>query len=288
MQRTASDLVENIHSLISMPEVYLRVQQLTESPTSSINDFAKVIQFDPALSARILSISNSSFFGFPAKIETLDRAVNLLGISQIHDLVLASSAIQFFSTVEINVLNKMDFWRDSIHCAVLCRMLAQQANILENERLFVAGLLHQLGYLVICLEEPQTVLRIIEKSEKDQKPRYLIEREILGFDYAQVSGALLRKWKLPAAFHEIVEFHIEPSKGTQFPLETLILHIAQRLVEKTNQERKGIIAPLDIPPETLELLNLDEHQLGKLKNESNQHLIESMKLLLTRSSPVAA
>ena len=158
----------------------------------------------------------------------------------------------------------------------------------ETERLFVAGLLHQLGYLVICLEESQTALRIIEKAEKDQQPRYLIEREILGFDYAEVSGELLRKWKLPAIFHETVEFHIEPSKGTQFPLETLILHIAQRLVQKTNQERKGIIGPLDIPTEKLELLNLDEHQLGEIKNESNQHLMESMKLLLPRSTSNAA
>jgi len=288
MDRSATNLVENIQTLISMPDVYLRVQELMNSHTSGINDFAEVIQYDPALAARILRITNSAFFGFPSKIESLSRAVNLLGMSQLHDLVLANSAIQAFSSLHIDTLNKLDFWRDSIHCGVLCRVIAQQTHVLEDERLFVAGLLHQLGYLIICVEMPDTALQIAEKAESQNIPRYLIEREMLGFDYAEVGGELLRKWKLPNSFQETVAFHTNPSKATEFPLETAIVHLAQKIVEQANKERKGIISPLDVAPEIWQLLDLDEQQVEQIKSDSKPHLVESMKLLLTNPTANAA
>lgn len=288
MDRTATELVENIQTLVSMPEIYLRVQELINSHTSGINDFADVIQYDPALTARILRITNSAFFGFPSKIESLSRAVNLLGMSQLHDLILANSAIQAFSKLQIEILNKLDFWRDSIHCGVLCRMLAQQTHVLENERLFVAGLLHQLGYLIICVEEPDKALQIIEKSEIQGIPRYLVEREILGFDYAQVGGELLKKWKLPNAFQETVALHTEPGKAIEFPLETAIVHLAQKIVQQANKERQGIISQLEVAPEIWQLLNIDAQQVDQIKTESKPYLVESMKLMLTSPTANAA
>lgn len=281
MKRTAAELTTNIQTLISMPHVYLKVKQLINSPQSGINDFADVVQYDPGLSARILRIVNSSFFGFPNTIETLNHAINLLGIADLHDLVLANSAIQAFSKLPIEILNKLDFWRDSIHTAVLCRLLAQQCSVLESDRLFVAGLLHQLGYLIICAEEPEKTLVIIEQAKSQNVPRYIIEREIFGFDYAQVGGELLRQWKLPASFQETVAFHLEPDQAIEYPLETTIVHLAQKIVAQINDARTGVKSTLNIAPQILQLLNIDEQQIEAIKEESKPHLVESMKLFLT-------
>ena len=103
MTCTAADLAKKAQTLVSMPDTYLRIQQLMDSPTSTIKDFANVVQLDPAISARLLRIVNSAFFGFPSSIETTDRAMNLLGIVQLHDLVLASSAIQACSKLPIKI-----------------------------------------------------------------------------------------------------------------------------------------------------------------------------------------
>lgn len=283
MTCTAADMAKKAQTLISMPDSYLRIQQLIDSPTSTIKDFANVVQLDPALSARILRIANSAFFGFPSSIESTDRAMNLLGIVQLHDLVLASSAIQACSKLPIKILNKMDFWRDSIHCAVLCRMIAQQSNILEIERLFVTGLLHQIGHLIICAELAEKAAFIIDKANETNVPRYLIEREILGFDYAQVGGELAKQWKLPLSFQETIAFQLEPEKAPQFAIETSIVHLAQQLVQQLNQQKKDPNTPLNASPYALDLIDIDPATLEEIKMASKENLIESMKLLLTNA-----
>ena len=281
MTSTAVDLVNRAQTLISMPDTFLSVQQLMDSQTSTIVDFSNVVQLDPGLSGRLLRIANSSFFGFPTSIETTERALNLMGIAQLHDLVLASSVIQASSKLPITVLNKMDFWRDSIHCAVLCRMIAQKINILESGRLFVAGLLHQLGYLIICAEEPEKAAYILDKCRNDMTPRHLVEQEILGVDYAQVGVELMRQWDLSVLFQETTEYQNNPEKAPQFKREATIVHLAQQIVHQINDGKKGNSQALNVSPANLDLLSLDAEQIESIKQDSKEALVESMRLLLT-------
>ena len=121
---TMSELVEDSRSLISLPEVYVRLRQVMDAPDSSMEDVAKVIALDPALTARLLRIANSALYNFPAQIETLSRAVNILGLRQVHDLVLATSVAKAFNGLPNELMDMKTFWYRSIYRGFLAREFA--------------------------------------------------------------------------------------------------------------------------------------------------------------------
>ena len=192
-------------------------------------DVAEVVANDPALTARLLKIANSPYFGFPAKITTVTRATSLLGTQQIHDLVLATTVTEAFAGVPSELVNMQDFWSNSIRCGLLCRRLAQECNVLDSERLFVEGLLHDVGHLIMYQSLPEASAQALLEAPQQGRPLYLVERELIGCDYAQVGAALMRSWHFPPGLIESVGCQNEPARAAQFPLEVAIMHIAVRL-----------------------------------------------------------
>jgi len=225
------DLVSRAIDLVSLPDIYVRLKTVVDDPESSMGDVADVVASDPALTARLLKIANSPFFGFPARIATVTRATSLLGTQPIHDLVLATTVADAFSTISTDIIRMQDFWSNSIRCGLLSRGLGQACNVLDSERLFVEGLLHDLGHLIIyqCLPEASTAA--LFQSQQEGRPLFLVERELIGCDYAQVGSALMRSWHFPPSLIESVRYHNEPARAEDFPLEVAIMHIAVRLIE---------------------------------------------------------
>jgi len=202
---------------------------VVDDPESSMADVADVVANDPGLTARLLKIANSPYFGFPAKITTVARAASLLGTQQIHDLVLATTVTEAFSGIPSELISMQDFWSNSIRCGLLCRRLAQECNVLDSERLFVEGLLHDVGHLIMYQGLPEASAAALLESQQQDKPLFLVERELIGCDYAQVGSALMRSWHFPPGLIESVHYQNEPARAEDFPLEVAIMHIAVRL-----------------------------------------------------------
>jgi HD-like signal output (HDOD) protein len=245
---TPEELVSQTADLVSLPDIYIRLKAVVDDPESSMADVAKVVSQDPALIARLLKIANSPFFGFPSRIETITRAVNLLGTQQIHDLVLATTVADAFSGISSDVVSMDDFWTQSIRCGLISRLVAMKCNVLDSERLFVEGMLHGIGHLVMYQAVPEASQRALDRWRVELRPIYLIEREIIGCDYAQVGAALLRDWNFPPGLIESIEYQNEPASAEQFPLEASIMNIAVRLAEmdgsgKTSEEVAPLIDP---------------------------------------------
>ncbi len=276
---SAAELVVGVENLVSLPEVYLKIRQLIDHPRSNIDDFANVVMLDPGLSARVLKIANSAFFGFAARIETLSRAINLMGISQLHDLVLATSAINAFRKLPADVINMEDFWRESVHCGVVSRLLATHCNVLDSERLFVMGLLHQVGHLIIYAKQAKEAQEVLRREENESRALYLLEREVLGYDYAQVSAALMHAWKLPESFQITVGMHPEPGRVDSFELETAIIHLARQIVHQHELGSRGIVRELAIDPAAWRVTGLSEDVVEPIRRESMRYLLETMHLL---------
>ena len=259
MQPLFQKVVESAR-LISLPDIYFRLKELIEAPDFSMAEVALHVGRDPGMAARFLQVVNSPLNRRARTIDSVVQAVSLLGISQVHDIVLSVSVARAFEGLENDVMDMKKFWSHSVFCAVLTRELALESDQAESDRFIVMGLLHDLGHLFMYLAIPKESQEVIMAANQQQKPLHLVERDMLGFDYAQVGGYVLKEWNLPENLQATTLFHPEPSKAGQFKLETSLLHISSLLVQA--QERgenfgQGAFVP---EPGALELTGLEEHQ----------------------------
>jgi len=227
-----STVWENISQkarLFSLPDVYFRLKAVLDDPNSNLADVAEVVANDPAMTARLLRIVNSAYFGLGTEIDTVSRAVGLLGTQEVHDLVLAASVAKSFEGMSNEVMDMKRFWRQSVTCAITGRELASLCNVLDGERVFVAGLLSDIGHLFIYQLAPQKAQEAIELAEAQGAPLYKAERTLLGVDFARVGAGLMRQWQLPESLCEPTEFQVEPSRSDEYELFTSLVHIASHL-----------------------------------------------------------
>ncbi len=250
MAVTPKELVSTVGDLVSLPEVSVRVNELVNNPRSSTADIGKVISQDPGLTARLLRIANSAFYGFAYQIDTVSRAVTVIGTGTLRDLVLATSATKVFENIPNDLVNMDDFWRHSVYCAVVARILGDQVPKVQGERLFIAGLLHDIGQLIIFNKIPDLAREalLLTLEGPDEPEVHQAERQVVGFDHSQVGGELARAWKLPAIIAEAVEFHHDPEKAQAFPMETAVVHIANSIailaeLNSTDEQEAPTIAP---------------------------------------------
>jgi len=220
------ELVSSVVKLVSLPEVYLRVRQLVDDPRAQMTDVAAAISLDPDLTSRLLRIANSAMFGFPGRVETVARAVTLLGTQQVYHLVLAASVTRAFAHISPALVDMQTFWRGSVYGGVVARLLARRCHVADVERLFVAGLLRDIGHLVLYARLPDQAQAALQQSDETGMDLATVERELFGFDYAEVGGALLEGWHVPETLHMAVRYHVEPETAPGAPFETAIVHIA--------------------------------------------------------------
>lgn len=228
---TAWEQVTAATELVSLPDIYLQLKTVLDNPDFILPDIVAVIEKDPAITARLLRMVNSAYFGLAVEIDSVSRAINLLGSQQIHDLVLATSVAQTFDHLSEDVMDMRLYWRQSVYCASASRLLAATCNVLDSERLFVAGLLRDIGHLVMYQTIPDLCNQILVAAKDRETPVYEMERNFVGFDYAMVGAELMKQWNLPASLLEPTKYHLEPAKSTDFALETAIIHIASKLTD---------------------------------------------------------
>lgn len=280
--QTAKDLVNHSIKLISLPDAYLRLKSVIDSPNSSMADVAQVISQDPSLTTRLLKMVNSPFYGFASKIDTISRAINMLGTRQVHDLALATTVVNNFSGFTNDSLNIYDFWMNSVYCAAASRLLAFYCEGIDTERPFVAGLLHDIGHLVMYQQIPEETRDALELAEDEKIELYQAEREILGFDYAEVGAELMKKLDLPESLRQVTQYHLEPNKAKEdFKLETTIVHIATKIAEAAIADRP-VTEELEVAEGSWSVTGLGPDVLSRVKEEADQQWQMSMDLIFTR------
>lgn len=282
---TPDELVSGVVRLVSLPEVCIRVNEMLEDPNVTAKAIGKVMSQDTGLTARLLKIVNSSFYGFTSKIETVSRAVTVIGLRELRGLVLAASAIETFSKIPTEILNMVRFWRHSVYCGVVAQLLAERCNVLHSERLFVAGLLHDIGKLVICNRLPGQAKESIELSEQKKIFDFEAEQAVMGYDHSEVGGKLLRAWQMPTSLCDAVEFHHDPLKAQDSLMETCLVHIANAM---TGMAEQGLDADMDmmIQPvleEAWKVTGLDESVIEPTLLQAGPLFTEALESILPRS-----
>ena len=286
-ENTMSTIWEQVTAgakLISLPDIYLRLRAVLDDPDFSISDVSDVIGRDPGMTTRLLRLVNSSFFGLAAKIETVNRATSLLGTQQVHDLVLATAVTETFDGMSSEVMDMHRFWRRSIHCGVLSRLLAGKCNVLDSERLFVAGLLRDIGHLVMYQTVPELSVQAMEQSAKTGQALFKVEQEIIGLDYARVGGVLMRQWDLPKSLTQATEFHVEPGRAGENALETAIVHLAALMVESRESAESPEIWQSRVDDAAWSITSLSVQQCADCLHDADAEVDQVVQLIFPEKS----
>lgn len=281
------ELVTGSIRLVSLPEVCIRVNELLDEPSITAAELGQVISQDTSLTARLLKIVNSSYYGFQSKIETVSRAVTVVGLRELRGLVIAASAVETFSNVPDTILNKVRFWRHSLYCGVIARLLAEQCHVLHSERLFVAGLLHDIGKLIIAQRLPTETRMIALEAENCERTEFEIEEDFLGFTHAEVGGELMKEWSMPETLFESVAYHHAPRNAESGVMETCLIHIANILTDEAEKDldRENESPLQEIDSFAWEMTGLNESVKEYVFREAGPLFAEALETILPRSYP---
>ncbi len=196
-------LAINVSSIFSLPEVAFRINELIDSGEASNEELEKTVLHDPAITAKILKFANSAYFGFSGQVETISRAISLVGHKELQNLVIATSVTSTFKGISSDLVDMESFWHHSVTCGVVARLLA--VNIESRERFFIAGLLHSVGKLIFFSQFPDESAKILRYKDEGEDAVVKAEREVFGFTYTELSAELLKQWRLPASIWEMVQ-----------------------------------------------------------------------------------
>lgn len=222
---TLEDLFHEKVDLPAFPPVLTQLQQLLSRPSTGMEDVARLVETDPVLAARLLRVVNSPMYRSRAAGELTDlyRAVMLVGTSEIQTLATATFAVSAFTAVPDDVVDMRRFWRHSLYTGLLAEALGKLGWVSFQGNLFVAGLLHDIGALLIYQRLPEWAAQCIAESEANELPLDAIERDVIGFDHAMAGAALLRHWGLPDPLVAAVEHHHrDPAQPPIQPLGAVI------------------------------------------------------------------
>jgi putative nucleotidyltransferase with HDIG domain len=280
---SASELVKDIGGLVSLPDVYLRINRLVDDPNSSSADIAKAISQDPSFTVRLLRVANSALYGFSSTIDTVAKAATIIGTIQIRSLALSMSVARSFAGLPNDLVSMDNFWRHSLLCALAARHLAKEARRCDPDALFTAGLLHDIGELVIFNRMPEQAREALELvlDSQDEIPVYDAERQVLGFDHAEVGGELAREWQLPPLLEECIAYHHAISDAKRYPRETALVHIANiiALMAEIDTLDPADVAPID--PLAWETTGLSEESVEPAIRAIQAEVVEVEKLFLS-------
>jgi putative nucleotidyltransferase with HDIG domain len=282
---TPQGLVASIKDLVTLPDVAMRIARMVNDPNSSAADIGREVSKDPALTARLLRIANSPALGQNGKIATISRAITLLGVRQVRDLTVGLTAVRTFDGIGNELVTMASFWRHSVLCAVAATQIAERRKGSRDDSPFIAGLLHDIGQLVLYSRAPELARRALLMSvdDPDDMGLYVCEREVMGFDHAAVGVALARNWQLPLALQECIEFHHEPERAPTHPLEAATIHVANSVAVLAEIGSGDLTDAPRISEAALRATKLDAASLTEIIAKTSEAAEDVLQAVLTEA-----
>ncbi len=262
--------------LPELPSIAFELNDILSNPLSTADNLAQVVSKSPSLAAALLKIVNSPFYGFASRIDNISRAITIIGTKEISSLALVLCTLTVFKGIPEYILDMKSFLRHSFACGLVSRMLSAQKNIPKTEQLFAAGLLHDLGRVLVYQYFPEQATSLLNQCIRHGSVLYLEEKTLLGCMHTDISRILLQKWRFPPILEDNIFHHHSPMEAEN-PIHAAILHLADIIVNavKIGTSGERFVPPLDhaaweklgIPLSCLEMVVRQAmHQLSALEH----------------------
>jgi HD-like signal output (HDOD) protein len=268
------DYALNAGDVFVLPEAVMKIKQLIDDDATSVNDIADVINYDPAIMSQVLKISNSALYEFPSTITTVSKSIQVIGTRSICDLVLAYGVANAVKSVALDIIDLEKFWEQSVSCALMCKYFAKELGLKEPEKLFVCGLLHNLGELILVQLNPEVASKC--GSVSSESTPLMLQKKHLSFSYVDISSELLKLWGIPQDILQIVaKTHV--SEHTAQNKEEKIMQLAYLLaLNNVNSEHYSKYA--NITEDMYQSLGFDLKYVDNALEFSNVQLISTLAL----------
>jgi HD-like signal output (HDOD) protein len=275
---TPEEIIKDIKLLVSLPDAVIRANQLIDSPSANVAEIGEVISHDPALSAQLLKLVNSSFYSFPSRIDTISRAITMIGLKELRSLIFASATAQAVNRLNSENIDMDSYWQRSVYCGLVAKKLAILLQEKSAESLFLTGLLHDVGRLILFAKLPEQALQAQRSAAATGRQLAEVETELLGFNSAELGAALLESWNLPNNMWEPVRDQRQVEKAGQFATETAILNLALQITDCVEPELKAAdrLDLSSLPAATIKGVEFKTEQLELLAADAD---LESFEVL---------
>ena len=271
----AQTYAKQAEGIFTISDSFVKIRELSQDNNAELEDIAQVVTLDPALAAAVLKLANSAFFNFPAKVDTVSKAVSLLGVTEIYNLAIAYFISGALKASEGNHAYLKQFWTDSVDCALLVRFLAKQMQIKNPERLYIMGLLHNIGELVVQQLDPAT-FEECASSDIEHLP-WQQQKDTMGFTYADITTELLQYWKLPLSISNPTQQQNKEDIKGNYP-EARLLYLAKRVMLHNNYFQDQSINQL-LSKEFLSAVNITQDTIDNANEYCTQERLSMMSLL---------
>lgn len=273
-------IINHIEDLPTLPRTIMRITEIINDPRSSADDLSQIITDDQVLTARLLKLVNSSFYGFPQRISTVAGAIVLLGFDSIRNLLLTSSIFDLFPKKgKKYTLEPESLWDHSLGCAVGAKVIGAYIRHEKVEELFVAGLLHDIGKIVEMLYLRKDFEKAFFYAKENETLLFQAENEILGYNHAEVGRLLAERWNLPAKLIDVITYHHDPGNSENMTQEIAVVHIADILCRGMMIGSGGDnkVPPLDRG--AWDLLQLKMRNIRMIMEKMEQEILDIKKTI---------
>lgn len=271
-------VVSNIRNLPTPPMVFHQIQKVISDPDSSASSLASILSEDPAMSVKVLKLTNSAFYGLSREVVSVKQAVMIVGMEAIKNLVLSASVLDMFKGDDLDQEYQEQFWRHSLATGFCGRMLAgklRSRGIVDPDSSFSAGLLHDIGKLVVCCFLPEEYRAIKEAHQLDPSvPDHQVEEKVLGYSHPQIGGFLASQWKLPETLASAILHHHHPELSELDSPVAHIIHIADGVAHLTfDGESEDTACPVN--PAVMDFMGIGEDDLALFSEALREEYVKA-------------
>ncbi|MCA9294644.1 MAG: HDOD domain-containing protein [Phycisphaerales bacterium] len=282
------DAIREISHIATLPEITVRIIELVEDPTSTAQDLHNVVSNDPALCSRILKVVNSSFYGLPGQIGSINRAIVLLGLNAVKNIAISASLAKLFRGGQLCPgFSARDLWMHAVATAAGCKLVADKLQLGIADEAFLSGLVHDIGIMVEMQSNRNKLIEVVAAlgADKDGIPQsdmLAAEKKIFGADHQMFGKGLCEKWKFPAVFSNVCGFHHNPldlaSGSRNLPC---IVYVADRLAAGLSATSFRLdLLDTELDHAVLDELRMSSDKLAEVREELPERY-EDVALLLT-------
>jgi len=266
--------VENIDTLPTIPGALKKLLKVLENQKVSLNEIGSFISSDPVIATKVLKMVNSPIYGFPGRISSVSQAVILLGLNVIKGLLLGVSVFELMQRSMVGL------WEHSMGCAIAARVIAKKKGLKEPEEVSIAGLLHDIGKVVLIMQFHEYYEHAMKKAEEDGIIISEAEKNVFAVTHADAGTWMTQKWRFPASLTDVIGYHHKPHLSKFAPVETAIVHVSDILVRARGFGFAGDNMVPVINSVAWESLNMTESDLKDVYKEIDDSIEDAGVLIL--------